>query len=134
MPSDQDIIESLENINYINNTNPSLASEVTQIVMTEAGIFAIVVDTQSALNALNALQDEDVLNKFKKQYKRKVLGKWNKINQNAGEECDSDCLNETVNNYKDFVKNTKIGGSTLNAKVLQAVLDQNNEITDWICE
>jgi hypothetical protein len=133
VPSDEDIIELLKNVAHINTTNPNLASEVTQIVMTEAGVFAMIIDTQSALNALTALEDEKTLNKFKERFDRNVLKKWNKINQNAGEVCDADCLQDTANKFKKFVENNKVAGSKLKAKVLQAIIDENNQITDWIC-
>ena len=133
VPSDRDIIELLENVKYINNTNSNLASDVTQIVMTEAGVFALVIDTQSAINTLTALENSEVLEKFKKKFDKDVLRKWNKINQNAGETCDANCLEDTANKFKSFVKNNKIAGSKLKAKVLQAVIDENDQITDWIC-
>lgn len=133
VPSDRDIIELLENVKYIKENSPNLAGEVTQIVMTEAGVFALVIDTQSALDALTALQDDKTRDKFETDFKKKVLRKWNKINQNAGETCNANCLESTADRFKNFVKNNKIAGSNLKAKVLQAVIDENNQITDWTC-
>ena len=134
VPSDTDLIELMKNIDYINNNNPLLAEEVTQIVMTEAGVFAIVMDKQSALNALAALQDPEILDDFEKRFQNRVLKKWNKVNQNAGEVCDQNCLDDVANRFKKFVKNNKIAGNKLDAKVMQAIIDDNDEIVGWTCD
>ncbi len=135
VPSHKDIIELLENVHHISTTNASLSEEVTQIVMTEAGVFAMVIDTQNALNILSALeeQDEIKLKEFKVRFEKKVLGDWKKVNQNAGEVCDAQCLQRTINKFIKFMKKDKIAGNKFKAKVLQAVLNDNNEIIDWIC-
>ena len=133
VPSDVDIVELMKNIKHINQTNPSLVSEVVQIVMTESGLFAILIDKESALSALNTFENPLALKKFRNKFSRKVLKKWNKVNQNAGEICDEDCLRDTVDRYKLFMKETKIGGNELNSKVLEAVFDENGQLTDWIC-
>ncbi|MGR7813602.1 hypothetical protein [Lacinutrix undariae] len=133
VPSDDDIVEVMKNIKHINQTNPSLVSEVVQIVMTEAGLFAILIDKESALSALNTFETPKALKKFKNKFSRRVLKEWNKVNQNAGEICDEDCLRDTVDRYKLFMKETKIGGNVLNSKVLEAVFDENGQLIDWIC-
>lgn len=133
VPSDEDLIELMKNVKYIYENNTNLVNEVTQLVMTEAGVFAIVMDPQSAISTLESLEDEDTLKKFKEDFERKVLAKWRKINQNAGEVCDGNCLENTSKRFKNFVKNNKVSGNKLKSNVLEAVMDQNNEITDWIC-
>lgn len=45
----------------------------------------------------------------------------------------TNCLENTADRFKSFVKNNKIAGSKLKALVLQAVIDENNQITDWVC-
>lgn len=134
VPSDADIIELMENIKYIKDNNPLLADEVTQIVMTEAGVFAIVMEPDEAIAALNALQDSKISKDFSTKFKKKVLSKWKKVNQNAGETCDAECLNDVAEKFKKFMKKLKIGGVKVKPKVLRAVIGNNNQITGWLCD
>ncbi|KAB8154244.1 hypothetical protein EZY14_007350 [Kordia sp. TARA_039_SRF] len=134
VPSDEDVIELMKNIKYIQDNNPLLANEVTQIVMTEAGVFAIVIKPEEAIAALNALQDTKTEDKFRKSFNKKVLKDWDKINQNAGEVCDANCLNDVANKFNKFMNKLKIGGTKVEAKVLRAVIGENNEITGWLCD
>jgi len=134
VPSDGDIVELMRNIKHIKDTNESLADEVTQIVMTKAGIFAVVMESEGVTEALSYLEDSKEREKFRKKFERKVLKKWKKNNEDQSQGCDNDCLEDTSRRFEDFMRKLKIGGTTIKAKALKARFDQNNQIIGWFCQ
>lgn len=120
--SDGDIIEFLENIEYIENTDPDLTNDVTSILLSEIGAFALVVDDKHlADDAINALQDDDIYEDFIDEFERKVLKKWRKGN------CDNDCM---VKKITKFINTYEINGQNLGIHIYQASII-NNQIVFW---
>jgi len=120
--SDEDIIEFLENVDFIESTDPELTDDVTSILISEIGAFALVVeDKELAGDALNALQDPNIKERFINDFQKKVLEDW--INN----ECDNAYL---VSNLKDFINKYKINGQKLGVEIYQAIII-NNQITSW---
>ncbi|WP_299888095.1 hypothetical protein [uncultured Lacinutrix sp.] len=120
--SDGDIKEFLGNIKFIENSNSDLTEDVTSILLSEIGAFALVVeDKQLAIDANNALQNAETKTKFELDFEKKVLKEWRNNN------CDNACLIKKINK---FIKKYKINGQKLGISIYQASIFEN-QIVFW---
>lgn len=133
--SSQDILEFLENLNYIETTNSDLTEDVaslliskkpnTPINVNQANIFALVVDSNGdkndALNAHTALQDDDTYNEFTDYFKDNVLKDWEKV------DCDDACV---IQSFIDFVNTYEVNGEPLGISIYQYT--NFNGTINWI--
>lgn len=124
--SDGDILEFLDNIEYIESTDATLTNEVTSLLMSQAGIFALVVDDKTkALAAQAVLSNNDTYEKFEEDFTRIVL--------DDSSNCGDSCFKRRL---KQFVKKVKINGQNLGISIYFSTLTQhpNNTITinGWV--
>ncbi|MGB1270251.1 MAG: hypothetical protein ACPG45_10990 [Flavobacteriaceae bacterium] len=124
--SDGDILEFLDNIEYIESTDATLTNEVASLLMSQAGIFALVVDDKTkALAAQNALINNDTYKQFTDDFKDNIL----KSSSNCGDSCFKRRL-------KKFIKNVEVNGQNLGISIYFSTLtpNQNNTVTinGWV--
>lgn len=123
--SQGDLLEFLDNVKHISNTNSTLAQEVTAILITEEGTFALTVgDVAGALAIYNELVFPDKRREFKYNFYKNVIKQWKE---------GSIDNNKLIKKFKKFMKTDKTGGAPLKSaiKLLKAETDANGNITGW---
>lgn len=131
--SDGDIIEFLENLNYIDENNPELIDDVTSLLVAlkpgtndEANVFALVInnnsDKEKALAALEALEtNQDAYDDFIKDFYDDVLEEW------ENNECIGQCV---IDAFVEFIKTAEVNGQPLGISIYQYEVDSNGNI-NW---
>ncbi len=143
--SNIDILEFLENVQFINNSDPDLALDVTAFLIcemnepenpnnlpdddpsvlntAEAGLLALVVeDKDKALAAITTLQnDEAIKDKFIEDFQSDVLDDWEEGN------CDNACMRNAI---AKFIKRYKINGQKLGISIYEAIFFEG-DIIAW---
>ena len=131
--SDGDVVEFLDNLEYIESTDPELTEDVTSLMITlkpntvdYVNLFALVVnngnDKEKALDAQEALLNIETYDKFLDEFKKEVLEDWEL------ETCDDTCV---IDKFVNFIMNYEINGQTLGISIYQYNIDSNGNV-NWI--